>query len=234
MEQAPKNSNTLIVVLVVAIVLLTGSTTYFFAQSLNRPIKEIAVTLDATKTFVGASPSPSVTASDTTTPTTTPVYLASDAVSGPSNVYTVALGETLFTIANKNELSWEALVKVNNLVDPNKITAGQQLVIPSADANKKLYVDFVLNDARAQNAQTLADAGKNPERIDALKVAQKDAANLFGIASSDVASIDNSGNTEGTTAVLVTHEGKSYHIDLTQPLIKGAKGIWAVVKVSEG
>ncbi|MBZ0297966.1 MAG: LysM peptidoglycan-binding domain-containing protein [Anaerolineae bacterium] len=47
--------------------------------------------------------------------------------------YTVQPGETLADIALRNGITWPAIVQANNILDPNSITAGQQLVIPKAN-----------------------------------------------------------------------------------------------------
>jgi LysM repeat protein len=42
-------------------------------------------------------------------------------------------GETAWDIANEYGVTLEALVSANELVDPNRLEPGQQLVIPEAD-----------------------------------------------------------------------------------------------------
>ena len=47
--------------------------------------------------------------------------------------HTVASGETLFSIAQQYNVSASAILKANNLANPNFITVGQQLIIPTED-----------------------------------------------------------------------------------------------------
>ncbi len=60
----------------------------------------------------------------TVQPVVPPVAPAAPAV--PSN-YTIKYGDTLGAIASRNSTTIEALSKLNNIVDPNKITAGTTL-----------------------------------------------------------------------------------------------------------
>jgi len=53
--------------------------------------------------------------------------------SAQAQTHTVAGGETLFAIAQKYNVSFQALASYNGIVNPNLIYAGQILVIPSAD-----------------------------------------------------------------------------------------------------
>jgi LysM repeat protein len=85
----------------------------------------------------GSSPSPSASTGASTaaksvatlappppTPTTTP----------PQNAYTVKSGDTLSGIAAQNGTTVDAIVKANDLQDPDMIQTGQQLVLPSSSA----------------------------------------------------------------------------------------------------
>ncbi len=47
--------------------------------------------------------------------------------------HTVASGETLFSIAQQYNVSASAILKANNLTNPNFITVGQQLIIPTEE-----------------------------------------------------------------------------------------------------
>jgi len=48
----------------------------------------------------------------------------------PVRTHIVRRGETISSIARKYNVSIEALVKANGLVNPNRIHVGQKLVIP--------------------------------------------------------------------------------------------------------
>ena len=67
-----------------------------------------------------AEPEPTVTATATIT-VTAPV---------PVTVYTIQPGDTLVTISNRFEVTVQELAEVNNLVNPNAISAGETLIIP--------------------------------------------------------------------------------------------------------
>jgi len=48
----------------------------------------------------------------------------------PEDIYLVHPGDNLWNIAKRFGLAPESIVKVNNLVDPDRIYPGQQLIIP--------------------------------------------------------------------------------------------------------
>lgn len=52
----------------------------------------------------------------------------------PGRVYTVRSGDTLFSIARNQGVSLNALQQANPAVDPNRLTVGQQLCIPTGPA----------------------------------------------------------------------------------------------------
>ncbi|WP_440682063.1 LysM peptidoglycan-binding domain-containing protein [Cysteiniphilum halobium] len=44
--------------------------------------------------------------------------------------YKVEIGDSLYSIARKNNISLTCLAKANNIKDPNRLAAGQNLIIP--------------------------------------------------------------------------------------------------------
>ena len=68
------------------------------------------------------------TSSGTFTPLVKGVHPSSD----PSKIYVVGKGENAYTIAQKNKVSYEALLKLNQIADPKKIQPGQKLRLPPA------------------------------------------------------------------------------------------------------
>ncbi len=81
------------------------------------------------------SPSPSAVASR---PAASVVAAAATATPAPTptpagSVYTVKSGDTLSRIAAENGSSVDAIARANNISDPDKIQAGQRLVIPVSE-----------------------------------------------------------------------------------------------------
>lgn len=48
--------------------------------------------------------------------------------------YVVQPGETLAMIAQRNGITWPAIVQANNISDPNRVQAGQTIIIPAANS----------------------------------------------------------------------------------------------------
>jgi len=64
-----------------------------------------------------------------TQPTTAPEVPAT-ALPGGSQTYVVKRGDTLYTIGLKFGVTADAIQKANNISNPNRISVGQELVIP--------------------------------------------------------------------------------------------------------
>lgn len=62
----------------------------------------------------------------TATPTATPV----PPTQPPQRVHVIAQGDTLTYLATKYNVTVEAIVKANNVTDPNLLSIGQRLIIP--------------------------------------------------------------------------------------------------------
>lgn len=70
--------------------------------------------------------------SNTPEPTQTPLPSDTPTPEGPVT-YVVEEGDSLASIAEQFEITIDQLIAANNLVDPNNIGVGSQLIIPSAD-----------------------------------------------------------------------------------------------------
>lgn len=67
----------------------------------------------------------------------TPATTAPEPTAAPpagETVHVVQPGETLFRISQRYGVSVEAIAAANNIADVNRLSAGQQLIIPSSDA----------------------------------------------------------------------------------------------------
>ena len=63
-------------------------------------------------------------------PPTTPATTQPDRQPGSQLVYTIQSGDTLFSIARQFGVTLDDLVALNNIEDPDRINAGDQLFIP--------------------------------------------------------------------------------------------------------
>jgi LysM repeat protein len=80
---------------------------------------------------------------------------------GETVKHTVAVGESLGVIARKYQMSVGELAAVNNITDPSKVRAGQQLVIPGFKAVTVKGVTAPAS-APAKPAATEASAPASP------------------------------------------------------------------------
>ena len=79
----------------------------------------------------GGTSTPEDKGSDTKKTTTS--MSGSTTSTGPLRTYTVQPGETLFSIAQKFNLSAPALVEVNKIKNPDRVPAGTQLLLPPSN-----------------------------------------------------------------------------------------------------
>ena len=77
--------------------------------------------------------------------------------------YTVLPGESLGTIAHKHQVSVGELAAVNNITDPSKVRAGQQLIIPGSktSAVKSLAPAATHSPASSKSSAPAATAGSS-------------------------------------------------------------------------
>ncbi len=61
-----------------------------------------------------------------------------DPIKGTTN-YTVKSGDTLWAIARTFGVSLEAIIEANNIKDPNRLTPGIKLIIPSRNLGRKFF-----------------------------------------------------------------------------------------------
>lgn len=72
----------------------------------------------------------------TPTPETMVTPMPSEPTPSPSagTTYVVQAGDTVFSIARAYGVSAQAIIQANALTDPDRITPGQELIIPAAEA----------------------------------------------------------------------------------------------------
>ncbi|HLG71841.1 MAG TPA: LysM peptidoglycan-binding domain-containing protein [Chloroflexota bacterium] len=95
-----------------------------------------------------AKPSAAIASAAPASPTAAPTPSSS-----PEGSYTVKPGDTLSSIATANKTTTDAIMRANNLSDPDKLQIGQRLVIPSAQAQ---------TSASASGAASAAASGALP------------------------------------------------------------------------
>ncbi|HEY9802163.1 MAG TPA: peptidoglycan DD-metalloendopeptidase family protein [Leptolyngbyaceae cyanobacterium] len=89
-------------------------------------------------------------------PITIPVQPITGTAPSTASSYEVKPGDTLAAIASRHKTTVAALVKANNLSDPNQLQINQKLVIPGATVNKTTIAQapVVISSNRVQYATT--------------------------------------------------------------------------------
>jgi len=146
--------------------------------------------------------------------------------------YTVGPGDTLYGISLKLNVSMEELAKLNGITDPNQIKVGQVLKVPGATVtNQEIEIDL----SRMKEIQNLVDQGNQPWRLDPVEVTKVDAPANYQFSADDEYTLSLKDENIGKAIVEVkkVEEGKVYEVILIQPIIKGPKGIWAILSITE-
>lgn len=109
-----------------------------FAAAVLRPAATVPVSVPVTATLSITAPmtepgaAPVVTATATPSATTTPAPTPTPTAAGTTTIHIVQRGETLGAIAQRYGVSVAAIVRANNIANPNLIVPGQRLTIPVA------------------------------------------------------------------------------------------------------
>ncbi len=210
-------------VLVVIILALSSASSFFFFKT---------KTLE--KNSTGSSPSPAIQDAVSTQPlspspsSTTSIQSNASSSTRPSNptdTYVVKEGETLYGIANQNGLTLADLTAANGITDPNKVQAGQSLIIP-----KNGQIAYTVNTTQVTAIEK--NISKYQFRLDPVQTAQADSSPVYGLQNTDQYTLQAKDNTAGTATVTVSKNSQKYLITLIQPDIKGGQGIWAITLIA--
>lgn len=219
------------IVLVVAIVIigfLTGSTAYFYSRS------RVAT---ATKTQQSTAFDGQVSAEPTTTPD--PIdQLAQPAdpkgrLSYPANAYTIQPKEALAAIAGKMGLSWQQIKLANGFANENVVQAGSVIVIPKLNHKTDYYrVNFLINDDKATQLNIDLRSETTSDYYDPIAVSKKYGPPYYGIKADGTFTLLEEDKSKGTAVVRnKIDDSTSNLIGLVQPKTTGDKGLWAILYI---
>lgn len=220
-----------ITLLITVAALLAASSGYLLASNYNLQKKSSSSSdkkVSDSSAATSLSNETTTSSSDSATTNASKVVAASaldERPSSPSDVVTVASGDTLFSVGQKVGVSWTELALVNG-INADKIKIGQTIIVP-----KNNQVSYTVNDSKVSELQTKVDAGKIQFRLSAIDTAKSDSSPVYGLTVSDSFKQSQIDLVGGSATILATHDGKSYTINLIQPSKKGAKGIWAIKSI---
>ena len=209
--------------LILLILILSGFSSYLFFKNKSSNNDTASADTQVAATAL-ASPSAEATVSPLATvkPSST-----SDRPSIPEQTHVIAQGETLFSIATKYDLNWTELAKANGISDADKIRAGQTLIIPEDD-----QISYQVDAAKVASIAKQVAAGKSQFRLDPVETAKADAYPAYGLQTASTYALQSKDANTGKAIVLATVADAKYIITLTQPDVKGDKGIWAITLIA--
>lgn len=208
--------------LIILIAGLSFSTSFFYAKS-----RKISVSPSPTKNLTDVQAAADVKNKEDQGPASssevTKATTSAEEPAHPSQIYTIQLKDTLFSIAQDNGLTLAELAEANGITDANKIQAGQVIVIL-----KNGQVEYTIDNEQLAILQKQVDNGKIPWRLDPVETAMADAPIIFGLKISDKYSLVSKDVQAGQAIIKAESEAGNFLITLIQPNIKGDKGIWAL------
>lgn len=186
------------------------------------------------------TPSPTITLSPLSTPITlstplTPTPLPSitpkpfnesQNLSLPNRVETVGIGGNLVSIASKYGVTISQLTKINNLANPDKLLAGQTIIIPDSVTDTDYTILYTLNENRLTSEKKRIITGTKSIYQDPITATLADANSLFGIASD--APFSTNSNELGTAVTLTTTNDTWF---IAVGLEKLTDGFWTIKRI---
>lgn len=177
----------LFVFLAAIILVLSGSTSYFYLQSKESKVEKSPAETGYTPPVTPVASAPQ--SAPTPAPTILKSFQGKNSV--PKITHTVGKGETLYQIGVKYNLSWETIARVNNLADVNKIVENQVLVISDAEG-EKVQISYAPAE---KPAKTYASA---------IEAAKGEIPPVFGLTASDSYTLANPTGDANAPEVLMT------------------------------
>lgn len=218
--------------LLLLLAVFAASTVYFFLKSQDKNNNSSS---SSSQTTAATTITPTAAPAGTTTPASSPYTkpaASSKQPSNPAETYTFQAGDTLSSIGDKLDISWTSLATINNISNPDNVTADQVLIIPSIDdKTNKGFIAFKTDQSKAAEIQHQATADPTNIYLDPVTAAKATVPPIYGITATDTFTKVSSNEFDGTAVVNISHGDKSYQVNLIQPITKGKGGIWAVSKI---
>lgn len=174
------------------------------------------------------SPKPTI-APPTSTPTSSPStvqYSETQNLSIPNRTETLGAGGNLVSIASKYGVTIAQLTKVNNLPNPDKLLAGQTIVVPDAVTSSDYTVLYTLNENRLASERKRVSNGSKSIYNDPITATLADTKSLFGIAADAPFSTNTS---DSANSITLTTTNDTWFISVG--LEKSADGFWAIKRL---
>ena len=211
--------------LIVLVAILASSTSFLAFKSYNTAKPQPSPKSSSTDSLQAANSTSTPTSQISTA--VTKASSSSERPSDPADTYTIQRGDLLAEIAQNHGLTLDELSSANAIDDPNKIQAGQIILLP-----KNNQINFIVDNTKAANLQKFVDNGKYPWRLDPVETARADNASAYGLGISNNYVLKDKNLNDGQATATVSHNGRTYQIKLVQPITKGEKGIWAIILIA--
>lgn len=220
---------TILLVAIIIIGFLTGSTVYFYSKSRTENSSKVTSqkVFDPQEAPATEAPKPDLV--DTQTVAAEP----KGRLSYPANSYTIQPKEALATIGEKMGVSWKLIKLANGFANENIIQSGMIIVIPKLNLKTDYYrINFVVNDEQASEMNRELRTTEASEFYDPIAMAKKYAPPYFGVKVEDEFTLLEKDLSKGTALVEAKKDANiSNLIGLTQPKTTGEKGIWAMLYI---
>ncbi|MBI4948122.1 LysM peptidoglycan-binding domain-containing protein [Candidatus Berkelbacteria bacterium] len=219
----------LIVVFIIIIGFLTGSTLYFYNKSreLNSG-KNVKTSFNGEVSSIGSTTNDNTIVDKLTKPAD-----PKGRVSYPANVYYVQTKETLFAIGKKFSMSWQTITKANGITNENIVQAGYPLAIPKINKETDFFrIYFIINEDIATKVNGELRSANDSFMFSAVEVAKRYSPPFFNLKTDSTYDLLEQDLSKGTAVVMVKlNDKEDVLIGLVQPKSKGDKGFWTIAYI---
>jgi LysM repeat protein len=221
------NSKALTIFLGLIATLAIASAAYLYASQMtgstpdSKPTPTPSTSSSASPTAeTSGTPTPSATAS------TTQTFSENQALSQPNDQQKIPEGGSLLSLLSGRTITVSELAKLNGIGDPNKVQAGQKIIIPDDVSSDTYTILFIINQNRLKKEQQKITSGATSIYSDAVTAAQADAKGIYGLVSDTPYSQSNV--TETGVTLSTTDDARI----VTIMMEKQASGLWTIKKLT--
>jgi hypothetical protein len=221
------NSKALTIFLGLIATLAIAGAAYLYASQMGEVTPDSKPTPTPSNSSSAApTPETSGTPTPTASASATQTFTENQALSQPNDQQKIPEGGSLLSLISGRTITVSELAKLNGIGDPNKVLAGQKIIIPDDVSSDTYTILFIINQNRLKKEQQKITSGSTSIYSDAVTAAQADAKGIYSLASDTPYSQSNATETDVTLST--TDDARIVTISME----KQSSGLWSIKKLT--